>query len=83
VLADIRQRLLHDAHQFRTNTTWQGNFLTFRDKTGGNAQLLPKPIHRPRHAVQEATWLNFQGSYSLHLLSQIRDLVVEKLLQTT
>jgi hypothetical protein len=82
VLADIRQRFLYDAHQFSTNSRWQGNFLTFRDKARGNAQVLPKPAHRPRHAVQKASWLDFQWSYSLYFFSQIRDLVVQKPLQT-
>jgi hypothetical protein len=81
VLADIRQRLLYDAHQFSTDTRRQGNILRFRDKTSGNAQLASKPIHRPHHALQKAGGLNFQRLYSLHFLSQIRNLVVDKFLQ--
>jgi tRNA U34 5-methylaminomethyl-2-thiouridine-forming methyltransferase MnmC len=83
VLADIRQGFLEDTRHFSTNTRSQENFRAVRCKTGGNALLVSKPIHRTRHAVYEAGGLNFQRSYSLHLLSNIRNLVVQKDLQST
>src|SRR5208283_4494853 len=68
---------------FSTDTRWQGNFLRFRDKTGGNALLASKPIHHPRHVLEKAAGLHFQGFYPLHFLSNRCDLVVENRLHTT